>query len=62
MANKKLTPVQFTKHWTRYNKGEVAGFKPEEAERLITKLKVAKAYSADTDAAKAEAKAKAAKK
>lgn len=41
----KLTPVEFTKHWTRYNKGEVAGFKPDEAKRLIEKLKVAKAYA-----------------
>lgn len=43
-AAKKLTPVLFVKAWGRYVKGDIAGFQPEEAERLIKTIKVAEAY------------------
>ncbi|MGP7732938.1 hypothetical protein [Oceanimonas smirnovii] len=43
-AAKKLTPVSFIKAWGRYVKGDIAGFQPEEAERLIKTIKVAEAY------------------
>lgn len=49
-AKTDLVAVQFTKHWTRYNQGEVAGFKKAEADRLVNKLKVAKLYVADSEA------------
>jgi len=43
--------ITFTKPWSRYSRGDIAGFKPEEAERLVkggvavkgTKLPAAKA-------------------
>ncbi|WP_375058411.1 hypothetical protein [Zobellella sp. DQSA1] len=43
-AAKKLTPVLFIKAWGRYVKDDIAGFQPEEAERLIKIIKVAEAY------------------
>ncbi len=54
MAKQALKPVEFIKHWGCYNKGDVAGFKEDEAERLVTKLKVAKAYTAEATAKEAE--------
>ena len=42
--------VLFTKPWTRYSPGDVAGFDEETAEKLI-KIKVAEPYEAAAEQA-----------
>lgn len=40
----KLVPVRFVKHWRGYNEDEVAGFRPDVAEKLV-EAKMAKKVS-----------------
>lgn len=37
----KLVSVKFIKPWGRYCKGDLAGFEPSQAEKLINGIKVA---------------------